>query len=627
MVTGAFCAQTVTMNRSHGPELFGSTFRRGEIVFRQGAPGDVMYIIQSGAVEVSQSQNGRDTVIAILEKGDFFGEMALLQNDVRSATVTAISHTRLIPLTKTLLVERLKCDSDVSLHLLRKLIQRLQRAHHRYQKALRENEMFRNAIATRKTLSDECQENTPEAGTDALRNGADLVNDLLLAHIDSGNEHFRHHAAEGEAIFHEGDTGDCMYLVLRGTVGISKHATHDACFIDTIGPGDFFGEMALITNMPRSATVTALEPADLIAIDKQRFLDGIHTNPRLIVALIKTLILRLSCLEAMLADPGHARVPQRSVWIPKLVKRNRVSISFVSLSTCAGCSAVLLDQPLLAKILSKASIDYCQMLMDRETLPQSEIIVVDGVVRLKEDQMRLEEARRKCRYLVAWGTCAAFTGIPGLANRFEVETVIEESYGATDDAFSYYLSGSSGMLRGDADAINRIELHRRAFAIDTFEKVDYYIPGCPPDPTMLCDLIEELTGGQPSKKAPVVCSKCNRRPVKGYPGSGSSSRLPVEHICFNSLGRICLGFMTRGGHDAMCPKGGLPCWGCRGPSKKTILDIKNGDTVDEIAARGIAQRRGVPVDDLRETIKKIKQSGHFMLNLESDGIEKLLRAR
>ena len=46
----------------HGAELFGSTYRRGEVVFRQGDPGDSMYIIQSGAVEVSQHKNGRETV-------------------------------------------------------------------------------------------------------------------------------------------------------------------------------------------------------------------------------------------------------------------------------------------------------------------------------------------------------------------------------------------------------------------------------------------------------------------------------------------------------------------------------------------------------------------------------------
>ena len=58
------------MKNAHGPELFGSTYRRGETVFQEGDPGDAMYIIQSGAVEVSRSRSGRRDVIAILEKGD-----------------------------------------------------------------------------------------------------------------------------------------------------------------------------------------------------------------------------------------------------------------------------------------------------------------------------------------------------------------------------------------------------------------------------------------------------------------------------------------------------------------------------------------------------------------------------
>ena len=83
-----------------------------------------MYIIQTGAVEFSQQENGKETVIAILEKGDFFEEMALLQNEFRSATIAALCRTRLIPLTKEILIDRLKRDPDVSLNLLGRLNQR-----------------------------------------------------------------------------------------------------------------------------------------------------------------------------------------------------------------------------------------------------------------------------------------------------------------------------------------------------------------------------------------------------------------------------------------------------------------------------------------------------------------------
>ncbi|MGA9538568.1 MAG: hypothetical protein WBR24_21910, partial [Desulfobacterales bacterium] len=54
----------------------------------------------------------------------------------------------------------------------------------------------------------------------------------------------------------------------------------------------------------------------------------------------------------------------------------------------------------------------------------------------------LTEVRRKSRFLIAWGTCAAFAGLPALANAFELEELIEETYGQSIDPFSYYLRGS-----------------------------------------------------------------------------------------------------------------------------------------------------------------------------------------
>jgi F420-non-reducing hydrogenase small subunit len=611
-----------------GAELFGSIYRRGEVVFRQGDPGESMYVIQSGAVEVSQLKNGRETVIAILEKGDFFGEMALLENKFRSATITAISRTRLIPLTKDLFVDRLKRDPDVSLHLLKKLIQRILRAHRRIRKEMLENESFRNAVAiySEEVLTE--GRRTPAEETDVLPAIKRFSDDFLASQSQESMYRHRHHAAPGETIFREGGTGNCMYLILKGSVGICKDETRDTRLIDTIGPGDFFGEMALIADMPRSATVMALEPTDLIVIDKKQFVESIENQPELAIAIVRTLILRLSYLENMLSNPSYFRAQQRSPWMPGVKKPERLSLSIVSLSSCAGCSAILLDHAVLSAILSRASIDYCQMLMDREDLPESDVILIDGVVRLREDQKRLSEARRRCRHLVAWGTCAAFTGIPGLVNRFELETVIEESYGAADDAFSYYFCGAAGVDPSSTYQLNGIELQRRAFAIDSFEKVDYYLPGCPPNPSLLIDLLKELIGGKVSKTAPIVCSRCGRKQLKKVKEAASiPNASAIGTRCFNSSGGICLGFMTRGGCDSICPKHGVPCWGCRGPSKKSILSLQAGETLEEIALHGFRQRRADNDGRMREAIKRIKQHGHFMFNMDNDAAEKLLRVR
>ena len=117
------CPEQIAM--SQGEDLFGITFEKGEIVFSQGDMGDTMYIIQSGAVEISQSQNGIKVVLALLERGGFFGEMALIDNHPRSASATAISRSRLLPLTRSSLTERIRHDPGVVVHLLKTLCERI----------------------------------------------------------------------------------------------------------------------------------------------------------------------------------------------------------------------------------------------------------------------------------------------------------------------------------------------------------------------------------------------------------------------------------------------------------------------------------------------------------------------
>ena len=68
---------------------FIRTYRKGEVVFEEGSPGHEMYVIASGAVRLTTVKQGRETFLARMEKGEFFGEMALVDAAPRSGTVTA----------------------------------------------------------------------------------------------------------------------------------------------------------------------------------------------------------------------------------------------------------------------------------------------------------------------------------------------------------------------------------------------------------------------------------------------------------------------------------------------------------------------------------------------------------
>lgn len=96
----------------------------------------------------------------------------------------------------------------------------------------------------------------------------------------------------GEVIFKDGDPGDEMYLIKSGKIRISKPAGEVEKTLAVLKEGDFFGEMSVIDGSPRSATATAIEPAELVIFDREVFMNQVRENP-LIEYVLHTLIRRL----------------------------------------------------------------------------------------------------------------------------------------------------------------------------------------------------------------------------------------------------------------------------------------------------------------------------------------------
>ena len=88
----------------------------------------------------------------------------------------------------------------------------------------------------------------------------------------------------GDILFHEGDAGDSMYVILSGEIAIEKENT----MIAQKGPGNYFGEMTLIEDKPRSATITSLTKSRLLEIMKDQFLLHFASNPRALMSVLKT---------------------------------------------------------------------------------------------------------------------------------------------------------------------------------------------------------------------------------------------------------------------------------------------------------------------------------------------------
>jgi len=97
----------------------------GEYVFREGELGTEMYIIHEGQVEILNRVGDEERLLAVLEKGDFFGEMALLEDRPRAASARALTATRLLQINGSTFDQMLRDNPEIAVRMMRKLSRRL----------------------------------------------------------------------------------------------------------------------------------------------------------------------------------------------------------------------------------------------------------------------------------------------------------------------------------------------------------------------------------------------------------------------------------------------------------------------------------------------------------------------
>jgi hypothetical protein len=120
----------------------------GQTVFREGDPGSDMYIIESGSIDIMRIDRGK-TPLATLESGDFFGEMAVLEDQPRFATAIATQPTRLLKIDRAGFTGVLSGNVEIAIRIMRKLTARLRRAEQRASDAQNALDVFRGKLADR----------------------------------------------------------------------------------------------------------------------------------------------------------------------------------------------------------------------------------------------------------------------------------------------------------------------------------------------------------------------------------------------------------------------------------------------------------------------------------------------
>lgn len=103
----------------------GKVYQDNEVIIEQGSTGDCMFVIQQGAVEVLVEEDGHFKHIAELTKNDFFGEMALFEKEVRSATVRSKGESRVLTIDKKNFMRRIHEDPSLAFRICQSLSNRI----------------------------------------------------------------------------------------------------------------------------------------------------------------------------------------------------------------------------------------------------------------------------------------------------------------------------------------------------------------------------------------------------------------------------------------------------------------------------------------------------------------------
>lgn len=103
----------------------GKTYSDGEIIIKQGDSGDCMFVIQSGDVEVLNEKDGKAVRLAVRTKGEFIGEMAIFEKEVRSATVKSLGKSRILTVDRKNLLSNIKKDPTLAFRIIQTMSHRL----------------------------------------------------------------------------------------------------------------------------------------------------------------------------------------------------------------------------------------------------------------------------------------------------------------------------------------------------------------------------------------------------------------------------------------------------------------------------------------------------------------------
>ena len=227
-----------------------------------------------------------------------------------------------------------------------------------------------------------------------------------------------------------------------------------------------------------------------------------------------------------------------------------VKVAFMQLSDCWGCHQSLLNLHLgLLPVLPALEIVYWPAVVDfkHDSLvdrADGEIVVgfIEGSIRTKQDLENVKLMRQKSAIIVAFGSCACYGNVSGLANLWDINECIDRKFNMVESKSS-----------GDGEPTQHVPgFESKIVNVDEVINVDAFLAGCPPKPEQIFSAIGFLLGQKPFPMNDLAfCNDCSLN----------------QSGCLLDAGKLCFGPLTSVGCTMKCPNAGDPCVGCMGPSK------------------------------------------------------------
>lgn len=240
---------------------------QGDAVLREGESGNSFFVVASGRFSVTKrDERGEPILLANLGEGDFFGEMALLSGAPRAATVTAQAPAQVLEFKPEVLVTIARQHPQLAQSIRRFYRQRL----------------LANALATSPVFR-------PFTTGDRK-----LIMSRFVARETKA----------GDAIIREGEPSDGLYVVLEGSVDVTKRQMGKDVLVSQLREGDLFGEMSCLRKIPATASITVRRAGTLLRLPRKTFDELVVAYPQILELVSDLSSERTENLDAILS--GHA---------------------------------------------------------------------------------------------------------------------------------------------------------------------------------------------------------------------------------------------------------------------------------------------------------------------------------